>query len=248
MQAMILAAGLGTRLRPLTDDRPKAMVEVAGKTLLEHTILKLQKAGFTRIVVNVHHFGDQIIRFLEEKEYFGMDIRISDERSLLLNTGGGIKHALSLLRPDEPVLIHNVDIASNINLSELYQTAIDAVGSAALLIVNHKQTSRYLLFNDRQQLRGWLNVKPEGNIGINKGHEPMEELQRFHFTGIHILQPQLMKALAVYPENSFSIIDFYLSVCTQQPLLAHNVGDDCQWVDCGRVESLPAAAKVYEME
>lgn len=252
MQAMILAAGLGTRLRPLTDDRPKAMVEVAGKPLLEHTIVKLQRAGFTRIVVNVHHFGEQIIRFLAERNYFGMDIRVSDERDLLLNTGGGIKHALPLLRHDEPVLVHNVDIASDIDLAQVYQNALASTASpsdesqpAGLLVVNNQPTSRYLLFNEQQNLRGWLNVKAEGNIGVNKGDEPLEALRRLHFTGIHILQPRLLQALAAYPEDAFSIIDFYLSSCTDHPLQAYLIGEDTHWVDCGRVESLPAAAEIF---
>lgn len=245
---MILAAGLGTRLRPLTDHCPKAMVEVAGKPLLEHTIFRLRKAGFDRIVVNVHHFGQQIIDFLAAHEHFGMDIRISDERSLLLNTGGGIKHALPLLQPDEPVLIHNVDIASDICLSRLYEDALREQGTSdALLVVNSRPTSRYLLFNQSEHLRGWLNVKPDGNVGIAKGEEPMETLSRLHFTGIHLMQPTLLEALAAYPEDAFSVIDFYLSVCTTHALHSYHT-DHCQWVDCGRVESLPAAAEILSKE
>ena len=258
MQAMIFAAGLGTRLRPLTDDRPKAMVEVAGRPLLEHVILKLRRHGFDRIVVNVHHFGEQIIDFLRTNNNFGMDIRISDERELLLNTGGGIKHALPLFRPDEPILIHNVDIASDMDLAAFYTQASQQQDSfsctasvapavrpiTALLATNRRQTSRFLLFNKEGDLRGWLNVREGGNVGKAMGTESVEELQRLPFTGIHVLAPLAFEPLRQYPGEVFSIIDFYLSLCATHRLASYPLPDDCRWVDCGKPEALPRAAEI----
>ena len=141
MNALIFAAGLGTRLRPLTNDRPKALVEVNGRTLLEHNILKLREAGFNHIVVNVHHFGEQIIQFLDAHQHFGIDILVSDERGLLLDTGGGLRKALPLFGNNEPVLVHNVDIVSDADVAQLYRQA--AAGSQlATLVVNQRETSR----------------------------------------------------------------------------------------------------------
>ena len=247
MQAMIFAAGLGTRLQPLTNDRPKAMVEVAGRPLLEHIILKLKRLGFTRIVVNVHHFGEQIIDFLRKNDNFGLDIRISDERQLLLNTGGGIKAALPLFAQDEPILIHNVDIACDIDLAALYHKAEQMADSCdALMVTNKRKTSRFLLFNNEGLLRGWLNEKPEGNVGKAMGTEPIDELQRLPFTGIHVLQPTIFKALADYEGEVFSIIDFYLSACISHRIKHTTLPQDCRWVDCGKVEALPRANEILD--
>ena len=246
MQAMIFAAGLGTRLRPLTDTRPKAMVEVAGRPLLEHVILKLKRQGFNRIVVNVHHFGEQIIEFLRAQDNYGIDILVSDERGQLLNTGGGLKRALPLFHDDEPILIHNVDIACDIHLGTLYSEAVRRVGEAsAMLVTNRRQTSRFLLFNEEGMLRGWLNEKPDGDVWKMLGQEPHDSLQRLHFTGIHVVMPDLFQPLAQYPGEVFSIIDFYLSACLSHPLLAWSLPDDCRWVDCGRVEMLSEAEKIW---
>lgn len=244
---MIFAAGLGTRLRPLTDDKPKAMVEVAGRPLLEHVVRKLKRQGFDRIVVNAHHFGEQIIDFLQANDNFGLDIRVSDEREQLLNTGGGIKRALPLFRPDEPILIYNVDIACDIDLNALYRKAQELSGDrSALLVTNERTTSRFLLFNREALLRGWLNVKPEGDVGRAMGEETTEDLERRPFTGIHILMPAIFNTLRNYPEDVFSIIDFYLSACIEHPIAACHMPTGCRWVDCGKVESLPRAAEIWD--
>lgn len=166
MQAMIFAAGLGTRLRPLTDRIPKALVEVGGKPLLYHVITKLRQSGFDRIVVNVHHHSDQIIDYLDAND-FGVDIKVSDETDKLLDTGGGLKKAASLFRSDEPVLIHNVDILSNVNLRKFYTEGgtMKNYGSgkpldaAATLLVSWRQTKRYLLFDSEMRLVGWTNIE-----------------------------------------------------------------------------------------
>ena len=166
MQAMIFAAGLGTRLRPLTDKMPKALVEVDGKPLIEHVIEKLCKSGFTSIVVNVHHFSNQIIDYLNAHD-FGVDIRISDETDKLLDTGGGLRKASYLFNPDEQVLIHNVDILSNADLRTFYeqgpQVTNYATGgnmkAAATLLVSWRKTKRYLLFDADMRLVGWTNIE-----------------------------------------------------------------------------------------
>ncbi len=166
MQAMIFAAGLGTRLRPLTDKMPKALVEVDGKPLIEHVIEKLCKSGFTSIVVNVHHFSNQIIDYLNAHD-FGVDIRISDETDKLLDTGGGLRKASYLFNPDEQVLIHNVDILSNADLRTFYEqgplmTNYATGGNmkaAATLLVSWRKTKRYLLFDADMRLVGWTNIE-----------------------------------------------------------------------------------------
>ena len=151
-QAMIFAAGLGTRLKPLTDTMPKALVRVGGQPLIWHVIQKLKQAGYERIVVNVHHFASQIVTYLEDNHNFGLDIRISDETSALLETGGGIKKALPLFDANEPILIHNVDILSNLDLNALPM-------DAPLLVVSQRQTKRYLMFDDTMRLHGWTNIE-----------------------------------------------------------------------------------------
>ncbi|MDD2416473.1 MAG: sugar phosphate nucleotidyltransferase, partial [Parabacteroides sp.] len=141
MKAMIFAAGTGSRLKPFTDHTPKALIPVAGKPMLEHVILKLKEAGFDEIVVNVHHLGDQIIDFLTLNNNFGLEIHISDERDYLLETGGGIKHAARFLQGEEPFLVHNVDIVSNVNLKELYNHHLQT-NPLATLLVSKRETSR----------------------------------------------------------------------------------------------------------
>ena len=245
--AMIFAAGLGTRLRPLTNNRPKALVEVEGKTLLEHNILKLKAAGFDHIVVNVHHFGEQIINFLHAHDNFGIDIRVSDERQQLLDTGGGIKAALPLFADPGPVLIHNVDIISDIDLCAIYQVHINAAG--ATLAVNQRKTQRYLLFDNDLCLRGWTNVstgelKPNSfKQSIEEGTLQLSELRQFAFSGIHVIGTDLIPYFAQRHEDVFPIMDFYLNVCQAVDLKAVDV-TGTPWVDCGKPESLAKAAEI----
>ena len=242
MNAMIFAAGLGTRLRPLTNDRPKALVEVNGKTLLEHNIVKLKVAGFDRIVVNIHHFGEQIIEFLNAHDNFGIDIRVSDERHQLLDTGGGIKHAIPLFDLTQPILIHNVDIISDIDLRNLYVKHFDnasmhdgASPSGATLAVHQRKTSRYLQFTDDMRLCGWTNVK----TGEVKG----ELGEAFAFAGIHVIDPSLLPYLLAQDADVFSIIDFYLKVCNEIAISGADVTGR-EWVDCGKPEALAKAAQL----
>ena len=164
---MIFAAGLGSRLKPLTDSMPKALVPIAGRPMLEHVILKLKASGFTEIVINIHHFGEQILDFLKANDNFGLTIHISDEREQLLDTGGGVRKACTFFEhSDEPFLVHNVDILSDVDLKELYDYHLQN-GSVATLLASRRKTSRYLLFDTDRRLCGWINkdtgqVKPEG--------------------------------------------------------------------------------------
>ena len=238
MNALVFAAGLGTRLRPLTDNRPKALVEVNGRPLLEHNLLKLKAAGFTRVVVNVHHFGEQIISFLSANGNFGLDIRVSDERALLLDTGGGLRKAMPLFSSDEPVLIHNVDIVSDADLAAIYRRHISS-GADATLAINQRTTSRYLMFDDGLRLRGWKNVQ----TGEVKGERA--PLLRA-FSGIHVVSPALAAHLNAFRADDvpFPIMDFYLGRCSELDFRGVELPDGCRWVDCGKVESLAKAAEI----
>lgn len=232
---MIFAAGLGTRLKPLTDHMPKALVPVAGKPMLEHVILKLIASGFDEIVINVHHFAEQIIDFLKEKNNFGIKIWISDETEELLDTGGGIKQASSLL--NEPFLVHNADILSNVDLKALYDFHLASENDATLL-VSPRKTVRYLLFDQTNRLCGWINkdtlqTKPEGFI-----YQP-DEQQEYAFGGIHIISPSLFKYMEGWT-GKFSIMDFYLQTC-QKAKLGGYAKEDLQLIDIGKPDTLAQA-------
>ncbi len=226
-QAMIFAAGLGTRLKPLTVRMPKALVTVAGQPLLWHVVMKLRAAGYERMVVNVHHFAQQIIDYLDENDRFGLDIRISDEREALLDTGGGIRKALPLLDGDSPVLIHNVDILSNVRLP-LFTIGDD---SDALLLVSNRKTKRYLQFDDDNRLTGWKNIE----TGEVKGREG----RPLAFAGIHMLAPRLMARLKAWPER-FPIMDFYLKECADSRIKGVEQAG-LQLMDVGKLDTLAAA-------
>lgn len=234
-QAMLLAAGLGTRLRPLTSTMPKALVPVAGRPLLYHVIQRLQAAGFQRIVVNIHHFGQQIIDYLESNHNFGMDIRISDERDLLLETGGALKHAAHLFEPEYPILIHNVDILSNVDLQKMWQ---QATPRTSVLLVSDRQTKRYLLFDEQRKLAGWTNVET-GDVKSPYEHFDPQQCQRLAFDGIHLFSPALFPLMESWPEK-FSIIDFYLQACARFPILAWEQ-EGLQMMDVGKTDTLAEA-------
>lgn len=223
-QAMIFAAGLGTRLKPLTDTMPKALVRVGGQPLLWHVIHKLKHAGYERIVVNVHHFAGQIVDYLKANDNFGLDIRISDESSMLLETGGGIKKALALFDPTEPILIHNVDILSNLDLAALPT-------DAPLLVVSQRQTKRYLQFDDAMRLVGWKNIE----TGEVKGREG----NSLAFSGIHMFHPSLAPLLADWPER-FPIMDFYLKACADHLIRGYEA-KDLRLLDVGKLDTLDKA-------
>ena len=223
-QAMIFAAGLGTRLKPLTDTMPKALVPVGGRPLLWHVIMKLKDSGFERIVVNVHHFAQQIIDYLAANQNFGLDIRISDESEKLLETGGGIKKALPLFDPHSPILIHNVDILSNVDLSQL---DVDI----PTLVVSERKTKRYLQFDESMQLIGWKNIE----TGEVKGREG----RSLAFSGIHVFHPSLFPLLNDWPER-FPVMDFYLKVCAHHLVRGIEV-KNLQLLDVGKLDTLEQA-------
>jgi NDP-sugar pyrophosphorylase family protein len=238
MRAMIFAAGLGTRLKPLTDTLPKALVPIAGKPLLEHVILKLKAAGFNEIIVNIHHFPDQIIDFLKANDNFGIRIEVSDERDQLLDTGGGIRKVASFFDDGKPFLVHNVDILSNLDLKELYNQHL-RTNSLATLVVSKRDTFRYLLFDDNLRLNGWINEKTGETkpIGLRKP----ELFNKLAFSGIQVLSPQvfdLMKEL----EPKFPIMDFYLSNAPTQ-VISGFIPADYKMLDVGKLNVLDEAEK-----
>ncbi len=222
---MIFAAGLGTRLKPLTDTMPKALVRVGGQPLLWHVVMKLRAAGFERIVVNVHHFAQQIVDYLKANDNFGLDIRISDETGGLLETGGGIKKAQSLFDPSSPILIHNVDILSNLNLQAVYEAG------QSVLVVSERQTKRYLQFDDDLRLIGWKNVE----TGQVKGREG----RSLAFSGIHVFSPSLFPMMASWPER-FPIMDFYLQACADHLIRGYEA-TNLRLMDVGKLDTLDEA-------
>ena len=245
-QAMIFAAGLGTRLKPLTDTMPKALVPVAGKALLDIVIERLLEQGFDRFVVNVHHFAEKIIRHVSASPYAPL-VHISDERALLLETGGGLKRAEHLFLPDQPILIHNVDILDNVDyqwFSRQHLSEEDAV-----LLVSRRTTKRYLLFDNAMRLMGWKNVET-GEVrspyeyvrrtGLSQFGEPLNE---FAFSGIHSFSPRLFPLMQRFPER-FSIIDFYLSTCHRARIMGC-LKDDLRLLDVGKTETLSQAEEFY---
>lgn len=248
---MIFAAGLGTRLKPLTDTMPKALVRVGGEPLIKRVIMNLAAAGVERIVVNVHHFAEQIIDYLKDNDNFGLDIRISDETAGLLETGGGIKKAASLFDPAAPILIHNVDILSNVNLSEFYQVAsLSENGKVkseesncrddvdAVLLVSWRKTKRYLLFNDDMKLVGWTNIET-GEVRSPYPDLDPKKCRMYAFAGIHALSPRLLKMMDEFPDR-FGIIDFYLKACATHNIKGY-VKDDLKLMDIGKLDTLAQA-------
>lgn len=212
MKAFILAAGLGTRLRPLTDRMPKALVPVGGVPLLEQLFIRLKDAGYDEVVVNVHHFADMIEDFLLQKDNFGLKVAISDERDLLRETGGAIRHAAPLLEcPEGRFLVHNVDILTDLDLQWFESRAAEGKEALATLLVTDRETSRYLLFDDGMRLVGWTNVKTGEVRSPYPGLDPAK-YRRLAFSGIHSVSTSILPLMTSWPEK-FSIIDFYLSVC-----------------------------------
>lgn len=234
MQAMILAAGLGTRLKPITDELPKALVEVNGKTLLEIAIRNLIENDFRRIIINVHHFANKVIDFINNNT-FAADIYVSDESDLLLDTGGGIKHAKKFF-DNSPILVHNVDIISNLNLKEFYQYHISD-DSVASLVVSNRKSNRYLLFNEADILCGWQDISKDEKIIVREN----SKLNQLAFNGIHILNPHLIDSFP--DEKVFSVIKAYLKIAGTEDIHAY-VSDEIKWIDVGKVESLQKASQL----
>ena len=232
MKAMIFAAGLGTRLRPLTENKPKALVEVGGRPLLEIAIRRLKYFGVREVVVNIHHFGKQVVDFLEQHDYFDIDIAISDERRLLLDTGGGLQKAAPHFK-DAPFLVHNVDILSDINLPDLYRAHL-ASGALATLAVRDRPSSRHLLFDEAGQLAGWRHNR----TGEERISRRVVAYQPLAFSGLYVLSPRIFEFMP--PGPVFSIIDVFLEAAKNERLLAYR-HDDSLWLDVGKIAALEEA-------
>ena len=240
MKAMILAAGLGTRLRPLTDNRPKALVEIAGQTLLEITLSRLRAAGIREVIINVHHFADMILEYLKTKDNFGMRIEVSRE-DVLLDTGGGLKKAAYFFLEDsnsieQPFILHNVDVISTIDLQRMMQLHTESQ-ALATLAVQDRQTSRYLLFDKRLQLCGRRSLRDQ-KTELVQASQPVQALA---FCGIHIISPRLF---AVMMETGvFSIINSYLKLAARGNRILAYRADGYYWRDLGSPENVMQATQ-----
>lgn len=243
MNALILAAGLGTRLGTYTADRPKALVEVNCRTMLEHQLRHLAAAGFERFVINIHHFAGKVQEFLRQNGNFGLNITLSDESSLLLDTGGGIRQAMHLLQDDAPLLVHNVDIFSNTDLKALYDTHIKS-GADATLLTARRSTSRYLYFNNKGALCGWSNEKT-GEVRSPLSDFDKTKFTPYAFQGIHVISKSVLPLLDAIPEQRFGITDFYVSNAGRLNLQMVE-SDPSQWVDAGKPETLDKAAQIVK--
>ena len=236
MKAMVLAAGLGTRLRPLTNDRPKALVEVGGRTLLEITLARLREFGVREVIVNVHHFGDKVIEYLKKHGDFGMRVEISREDEQLLDTGGGLKKAgwFFLEGPNEPFIVHNVDVISTIDLARMVELHYEQQ-ALATLGVQERKTSRYLLFDEG----GLLCGRRAGTDGKEELVRPASGIQALAFSGIHVISPRLLTMMT--EDGVFSIIDSYLRLARVGEKILGFRADEYSWRDVGRLEDLQRA-------
>ena len=247
MKAMIFAAGLGTRLKPLTDTLPKALAPLAGKTLLQWQIEKLKAAGITDIVVNVHHFADKIIDYLRENDNFGCRISVSDEREMLLETGGGLRKAQKLLFGDEAILVCNVDILSNIDIPTL-QKAYNP-HEMGVVVVSKRETQRYLLFNNDNRLCGWTNIATgeiRGDGAIRRRGEEVigdKAMKKLAFSGMQVLNPHIfncMNAIVEKKGEKFSLIDLYIDIAEKEILRAY-IPENYRMMDVGKINQLSEA-------
>lgn len=239
---MIFAAGLGTRLKPLTDTMPKALVPLAGKPLLQWQVEKLRDAGIRDIIVNVHHFPDMIIDCIRRNNGWGCTISISDERDMLLDTGGGLRKARGLLMENgkwkienESVLACNVDILSNIDIRDLIQR-YEQTG-VSQLVVSERQTQRYLCFDEQNQLQGWTNIATGEVKGTDGRH--------LAFSGMQILDADVLARLDEMQEQKFSLIPFYLSIMQTTPLMAY-VPQNYRMMDVGKIDQIEEAERFAE--
>jgi mannose-1-phosphate guanylyltransferase len=242
MKAMILAAGLGTRLRPLTDDRPKALVEVGGRTLLEITLSRLRGFGVREVIVNVHHFADMVVDYLKKNDNFGMRIEISREE-VLLDTGGGLKKAARFFledssRSDEPFILHNVDVISTIDLRRMVQVHVEQK-ALATLAVQERETSRYLLFDEHSMLCGRLSGADQQAEFVRASEQVL--VQALAFSGIHAISPRIFSVMT--EEGVFSIITSYLRLASLGENILAFRADEYYWRDLGRPEHVVQAER-----
>ncbi len=248
MKAIIFAAGLGTRLRPLTNDRPKALVEVKGTPLLEITIKRLINFGVTEIIINVHHFAEKIQQFLQVNNNFGIRIVTSHEIEQPLETGGGLKKAAWFFDDGQPFIICNADILSNIDLRKMYQAHCKS-GATATYAVQQRNTSRYMLHSTEHPdgssetsagvMCGWMNTKTK-NIKMGRF---APELKMYSFSCFHVVSPEIFKTMP--DESFFTIIEWYLRICNEHTIMGYQHDDDI-WCDIGKPETLAEAEAIVD--
>jgi NDP-sugar pyrophosphorylase family protein len=252
MRAMILAAGLGTRLRPLTDNRPKALVEVGRRTMLEITLARLRACDVRDVIINVHHFADMVVDYLKANSNFGMRIEVSREE-VLLDTGGGLKKAAHFFLEnsgdiERPFLLHNVDVVSTIDLQRMVQFHKDNE-ALATLAVQQRQTSRYLLFNERLQLCGRRSGSGQDEEFVrpsDQGETPAQQKETLAFTGIHVISPRFLAMMT--EEGAFSIITSYLRLAARGEKILAFRADGYYWRDLGRPENVRQAEQDMEQK
>lgn len=235
MKAFILAAGLGTRLLHHTSDKPKALVELDGITLLERAINKVSELEVSEIIVNVHHFGEKIVDFLRQKQNFHLPVTISDESDQLLDTGGAVLKAQNLIGNSEPFLLYNVDVLSSLNLAGLWEFH-KKMNGIATLAVRSRETDRYLVFNPEMRLSGWRNIKTGEEI--LKSNE--NNLKNFAFSGIQIIEPSVFPLIT--ETGKFSIIQLYLRLAGEHAIYGY-VDNSSLWMDLGKPDQLAEAEK-----
>jgi NDP-sugar pyrophosphorylase family protein len=243
MKAMILAAGLGTRLRPLTDDRPKALVEIAGRTLLELTLSRLRGFGIREVIINVHHRAEMIVEYLKKNANFGMGIEVSREE-ILLDTGGGLKKAAYFFLGDSaetPFILHNVDVISTIDLEKMVQSHSESQ-ALATLAVQEREASRYLLFDQELRLSGRRAAR-DSKAELVRSSEKMQSLA---FSGIHVISPRFLGMMV--EEGVFSIISAYLRLAGAGEKIFGFRADEYYWRDLGKPENVKQAARDFEQK
>ena len=264
---MIFSAGLGTRLKPLTDTMPKALVPLAGKPLLQWQVERLRDAGITDIIVNVHHFPDMIIDTIRQNDGWGCHITVSDERDLLLDTGGGLRKAKYEIinhksqMASDPILACNVDILSNIDLRALIASYTSSTSPTSdnsshrthsahsLLVVSERETQRYLCFDEQNTLCGWTNIATGEVRPISLNHSIIPSLKKLAFSGMQILSPEVLALLPQMPAEKFSLIDFYMAICEKQIKnpkseiinLKAYIPDAFRMMDVGKIDQIDQA-------
>lgn len=237
MKAMILAAGLGTRLKPFTNHHPKALAMVNGKAILQRNIEFLASFGIKEVIVNVHHFTDQIINLINENNGFGSTITISDETKEVLETGGGLMKAKDFLNGEEPFVLLNVDILTNMNIDKMIEPHLSSK-ALATLCVSQRKTSRYFLFDEQDNLCGWRNV----NVNQETIVKPADNYIEKAFWGIHVISPQIFQLIK--REGKFSIVDAYMDLCKDHTIKAYD-DTDSKFIDVGKPESIALAEEMF---
>lgn len=240
MDAMLLAAGLGTRLRPLTEHTPKALVPVAGVPMLERIARRLIDAGADRLIVNLHHLGEQVRRYVEEREGWGVEVHFSEEAPAPLETGGGVLRARPLFRGDAPFFLHNTDVLTDLPLREMYGAHAAAGGALATLATMRRETSRYLLFDDH----GLLGRTDHGKGLRIEARDPVGEVRELAFAGVHVLDPRLLDRLS--EQGAFSILDPYLRLAAEGERILPFAVDRYRWMDIGKPAQLEAADRLLD--